>query len=100
MARRKTPSERLRALAKLYQQRNKVYGDNYLMSGHLLMALFPKGLTISTPEEFRRLYMFIHMLSKLDRYSRAVARGEGHPDSLDDLSVYSQMTRETDDESD
>jgi len=95
---KKDPSERLRELAKLYRQKNKIYGDNYIYSGHFLAALFPQGLRLKKSEEFRRFYMFIHMLSKLDRYARAVSRGEGHHDSLSDLSVYSMMTQETDDE--
>src|SRR5215813_2887986 len=96
--RKSSPSERLRALAKLYRERNKIYGDNYIYSGHFLSGLFPYGLLLKTPDEFRRFYMFVHMISKLDRYARAVSRGEGHADSLDDLAVYAMMTQETDDD--
>jgi hypothetical protein len=93
---RKTPSQRLADLAKLYAERNKVYGDDYVYAGEVLKGFFPRGITLSTPEEFRRFYLFCYILGKLGRYSRAMARSESHADSLSDLAVYSVITQETD----
>jgi hypothetical protein len=95
---RKSPSERLHALADLYHQRNMIYGDKYLTSsGKFLSALFPDGLKLKTEEEWGRFYLFLHIVSKLDRYATNLKSG-GHEDSLDDTAVYCMMLREYDDE--
>lgn len=88
---------RLSSLGSLYDKRSSVYGDDYVHAGKILAGYFPRGITLKTPDEFRRFYMYVHMVGKMNRYAHAVARGEGHMDSLNDLSVYSQMTQETDD---
>ncbi len=90
-------ADRLAALGSLNRERGKVYGDDYKHIGDMLMAVFPRGLTLSTPEEFRRFSMFNLMAVKLARYGQNMKRG-GHADSLDDVAVYSQMLRETDEE--
>lgn len=95
--RSKTVPDRLKSLGKIHQQRGAVYGDDYKQAGRMYAAIFPRGLTLTTPEEFRRMGMFVHMAAKVARYGQNITRG-GHADSLDDISVYAQMLRETDDE--
>lgn len=89
------PPERLAALGKIYKDRNAVYGDTYKNFGHAMVAFFPRPITLSTPEEWNRMAMFFHVADKLARYAGSFESG-GHVDSLDDLSVYSQMLQEYD----
>lgn len=87
---------RLRKAADIYEQRAKTYGDNYQHFGKVMNGFFPHGLSLTTEEEFNRLGLFVMMASKLTRYAQNFKRG-GNKDSVDDLSVYSQMTAECDD---
>lgn len=89
--------EILRDCATTYEQRNKLYGDNYKKFGHVMKAIFPNGLSLSTPEDFNRLGIFIQCLSKLTRYSESIERG-GHKDSAHDLAVYAAMLEELTDD--
>lgn len=89
--------ETLRDLAKLYEQRNKVYGNNYKKFGNILFALFPDGLTFKDADDFNRLGVFVQLMSKLSRYTENFNKG-GHADSLDDLAVYTMMLQELDGE--
>lgn len=89
----KSVPEILRECAATYEQRNKLYGDNYKKFGHAMHSIFPNGLTLKTPEDFNRLGIFIQCLSKLTRYSEALGRG-GHQDSAHDLTVYAAMLEE------
>jgi hypothetical protein len=91
-----TVSRRLAELGRLFEERHKIYGNDYENVGDILMGMFPDGLTLDTPEKFRRFYMFVFMLSKLNRYSQALAKGQGHSDSLKDLAVYATMLDELD----
>lgn len=83
--------------ANIYEERNKLYGDNYKRFGQVMMHLFPSGVSLRTIEDHNRFGVFVQMVSKLTRYAEQFAKG-GHSDSLDDLSVYSMMLRELDDE--
>lgn len=91
-------AEMLEKLGALYRERNALYGDNYKRAGRRMLAYFPDGITLRTEEDFNRFHMFVQLDGKLSRYAEAVLRGEGHADSLDDLSVYAQMTQEVDEE--
>ena len=91
-------SRRLANLASLFKQRHNVYGRDYEQVGEVLHGFFPNGLTLDTSEKFRRFYMFTFLLSKLNRYSQCLARGEGHSDSLKDLAVYAMMLNQLDEE--
>lgn len=87
--------EQLRKAAGIYDERNALYGDNYLRFGFIMERLFPDGLKIKTADDWNRLGMFVQASSKFTRYAANWDRG-GHPDSLDDLSVYAQMLQEVD----
>ncbi len=89
--------ERLRDAARLFEQRNAMYGGNYVLFGEVAQAMLPDGLTVSTPEQWRRAALFVHMLTKLTRYAQAMQRGRGHQDSLDDFAVCDMMQAECDD---
>lgn len=90
-----TPPAFLRDAATIYEQRNKLYGDNYKHFGPSLSALFPNGLTVKSPHDFNRLGLLVQVFSKLTRYAQNFERG-GHEDSLDDLAVYAMMLKEID----
>ena len=89
----KTVPEMLRECADTYEERNKVYGDNYKRFGAVMAAMFPDGLTIKHPDDWNRLGMLVQMMGKQTRYAENFTRG-GHADSLLDLSVYATMLRE------
>ena len=91
----KSVPQALRDLGELYEERNKMYKNNYLNFGKQLVALFPDGLTLRTEEEFNRFALFMQLVHKLSRYAHSLLNG-GHDDSLDDTSVYAQMLREYD----
>jgi hypothetical protein len=91
-----TVADMLEKLGDLYRQRNSLYGDNYKRTGRRMLGYFPDGIHLRTQEDFNRFSLFVHMDGKMSRYAQAMLRGEGHVDSLDDLSVYSQMQQEVD----
>ncbi len=88
--------EMLRDAAKLYEQRNVIYGDNYKLFGRVMASLFPGGAYFETVEDWNRIGVFIQMVSKLTRYNQQWLNG--HKDSLDDLTVYTMMLQELDNE--
>lgn len=52
-------------------------------------AFFPGGVTISTPEEFTRFWMFMVALGKMNRY--AANWPVGHIDSAHDAGNYMHL---------
>lgn len=85
--------ENLLKAAELYAVKNKDYANGYNDIGKILSVMFPLGLSLKTPEQFRRLSTFIMCVTKLQRYAVALAEG-GHEDSARDLTVYSAMLQE------
>ena len=95
----KSVPELLRACATTYEERNKLYGDNYKKFGRVMEAMFPEGLTLRSIQDFNRYGIFVQCASKLMRYAEKLNKG-GHQDSAHDLSVYAAMLEElTDDHS-
>lgn len=90
-----TVPQRLNELAKIYADRQAIYGDNYMHIGEIMMGMFPDGLDLRTAEGFNRLHLFFHLVGKLSRYARQMP-GKGHDDSLDDMAVYSMLLRQFD----
>ena len=90
-----TVPEKLIAAAKLFEERNRLYGDNYKNFGRAMTAMFPLGLQLTSESQHSRFAIFVQILAKLTRYAENFTRG-GHEDSLDDLSVYAQMLNELD----
>ena len=93
----KSVPELLRACATTYEERNKLYGDNYKKFGRVMEAMFPQGLTLQTIQDFNRYGIFVQCVSKLMRYAENLNKG-GHQDSAHDLSVYAAMLEELTDD--
>lgn len=91
---RLTVPDRLARLGDTYRDRNKSYGNNYKMFGKMMLGIFPDGVTLKSERDFTRFGVFVQMAAKFGRYGNSFKTG--HPDSLDDLSVYSQMLLEVD----
>jgi hypothetical protein len=89
--------EMLRESAATYEERNKIYGDNYKRFGHVMAVLFPHGIHLSTGEDLNRLGILVQVVSKISRYCESFHK-TGHDDSLLDLAVYATMLRELDEE--
>lgn len=89
-------SKRLIGLAKLYEERSAVYGENYKLFGKIMVEIFQgKGITLTSPEDFNRFAIFVQIVAKVTRYGNQFENG-GHKDSLDDNAVYSMMLQELD----
>lgn len=86
--------DELRKMAALYEERNALYGDNYKFFGEIMLAMLGRR-TFATAEDYTRFAIFLLITAKLDRYAKNLQKG-GHDDSLDDISVYSQMLKEVD----
>lgn len=91
--------DQLRKAATIYEERNKLYGNNYKSFGKLIDALFPDGIPSgpieNNAEYYNRVGVLIQLLSKLTRYCANFGDG-GHADSLTDLAVYAIMLAELD----
>lgn len=91
--------EQLRKAAEIYEQRNKLYGDNYKYFGEVVHSLFPEGISVRAGETkksyYNRIGVLIQIISKLARYCQNFDSG-GHDDSLDDIVVYAMMLKELD----
>lgn len=92
-----TVPEMLEAAAATYRERNKLYGDNYKLHGCVMAQLFGREIVLRTPDDHNRFGVLTQIVSKLTRYVANWEEG-GHDDSLLDVSVYSNMLRELDDE--
>jgi hypothetical protein len=90
-----TAVERLAALVKLREEKEKEYGDDYKRVGRVLAALFNDSLHLDGPEDFGRIALLVMMQTKLMRYATNFHNG-GHEDSLRDLGVYSALAAELD----
>lgn len=88
-----TVPELLRAAADTYEQRNKLYGDNYKRFGSVMRALIPDGVKLETEEDWNRFGVFFHLVGKVTRYAANINSG-GHADSAHDASVYAAMLEE------
>ena len=93
---KKTVPDMLREGAATYEQRNQLYGDNYKTFGVAFAPLLA-GITLNSATDVNRMGVLIQMLSKISRYVENWSKG-GHDDSLLDLSVYTTMLRELDNE--
>jgi hypothetical protein len=89
--------EQLYAAAHTFRKKREEYGNNYLVIGKLMAAMFPEGLTVKTEEEWNRLHLFLLSIVKISRYANNYDKG-GHADSILDNIVYLAMLHELDDE--
>ena len=93
----RTTNEILEAAAATYKERHPIYGRNWFKVGGALAAMFPSGITLHTPEDFARFYLFTLQVMKQTRYANNFASG-GHADSMLDTSVYSALLLAVDEE--
>ena len=89
----KTVPEMLRDAAATYEQRNRLYGDNYKRFGDVMAALFPNGIELKNKDDWNRFGVFFHVVGKVTRYAVNLKAG-GHKDSAHDITVYAAMLEE------
>ena len=87
--------DRLRELARLFETRGQIYGDQYKVIGDVLWSVFDGPIKLETAQDYTRFVTLAFILQKICRYANAFNDG-GHADSLNDASVYAQMLREID----
>lgn len=92
----KMADEILREAAVTFEERNKVYGNNYERVGEVMAGLFPDGITLKTPQDHNRFHIFMLIIVKLSRY--AVNWEKGHQDSIRDTATYAAMLEMIDDQ--
>lgn len=83
----KTTGDILRNMAATFDERNKVYGSNYLMVAKLIKVLFPNGVPPGLVEK-DHFHLFELKLVKLSRFAISELT---HMDSIHDDGVYSAM---------
>ena len=93
----KTVPEMLRECAAVYEERNKLYGDNYKRFGEIMHLLFPQGIGLMGKDDHNRFGILVQVVAKLTRYCEQFEKG-GHDDSLLDMANYATMLRELDGE--
>lgn len=86
--------ELLRAGAATYEQRNKLYADNYKRIGKLLEIIYPNGLPANfDADDWNRFGVWFMIFAKSVRYAMNMKAG-GHKDSAHDMMVYAAMLEE------
>lgn len=85
----------LKDAGKTFEDRHKVYGDNYKKVGAVMAALFPEGLMLRTEDDHNRFHIFMLQVVKMTRYVENWDNG-GHEDSMLDLAVYAAMQNSID----
>lgn len=80
----------LREAAQTFEDRNAVYGNNFLNVGKVMAGFFPDGLKVKSADDWNRLHIFLLQVIKMTRYVNNWQVG-GHPDSIHDNTVYSAM---------
>jgi hypothetical protein len=78
----------LEAMLDTFKARNTTYGENYLMLGKVMVALFPNGITLQTEEDHIKFHWVSWFVGKFTRFA---ASGMVHEDSMIDASVYGAM---------
>lgn len=86
----------LHKAAEIFEERNAVYQDAYLIVGKVTEALFPNGVSLVTEEDHNRWHLLELIIVKLTRYTANWKTG--HNESMDDLIVYGAMLAALDDE--
>lgn len=87
--------EILEAAVATYTQRRAAYGNNGPKIGEAMSAMFPDGITLRTPKDFERFYLYMMQVVKLSRYVNNFNNG-GHADSITDNIVYAALLASAD----
>lgn len=85
-------------LEKLHADKNETYGEAYTKFGYLMHILFPKGITLKSPEDFIKFGIYTQWIEKVMRVGHIVFGGgkenfESVMDSCDDLAIVAQMLK-------
>jgi hypothetical protein len=91
----KTAAEFLREGAKTFEERNAIYGNNYLNVGNAMVGFFPNGVTLKTVDDWNRMHILLLAIVKKTRYCNQWNSG-GHSDSIHDSMVYDAMLESID----
>ena len=91
------PTDNIKMALKTFEERTKVYGDNYLTHGYVMKSLFPNGVDLKTEKEYNRFGVINMMVAKLTRYCQGWPNSQ--KDSIHDLGVYSFILESLDDDS-
>lgn len=77
----------LRSMAKTFEERNAVYGDNYKRVGAIMRVLWPDGVPgrLATTDHF---HLFELIIVKVTRFAISELK---HLDSAHDMAVYAAM---------
>lgn len=78
----------LEAAAATFRSRNAGYKDGYKTFGDMMVAMFPDGVRLRTPEDFTRWHLFELLMVKVRRFASS---GLTHEDSMHDAAVYAAM---------
>lgn len=88
-----TPEQVLKEMLMTRRSKAAEYsGDTADKAGAIMAIIFPKGVYLSTPEEFECFSIFNQMIGKFIRFG---ATRMSHVDSVHDLGVYSAMLEAT-----
>ena len=71
-----------------FKERQKTYGNNYLVIGGVMAAMFPDGVVLKTPEDHNKWHLFLMAMVKATRLANTNLQ---HEDSAHDASVYMAM---------
>jgi len=80
--------------AETFRERGKLYGDNYVRAGNVMLAMFPQGIKLDTARDQTRYHLMSWIVGKLCRY--AVQWEKGHADSIHDATVYCALLEDFD----
>jgi hypothetical protein len=80
--------ELLESVAETIRQRRMVYGENDVPTGKILALMFPHGVQLETPDDYRMFLWLGHIVGKLTRFTGSGLENE---DSLHDLMGYAAL---------
>jgi len=85
-------TEGLKSLIQIRENRDLKYGNAELKKGAVMLALFGGKIPdLKTESDLNRFGILNFIVSKLIRYCNNFE--DGHDDSLNDISVYSQILK-------
>jgi hypothetical protein len=81
-------AQELERAARTFRERNKAYGQNYRMTGEVMKAFHPNGVTQKTAADHELFHLWSLIVVKLTRW---VISGFTHHDSIHDAAAYCAM---------
>lgn len=84
-------AETLRGMADGFLSKNGQYKNNSEVTGNVLAALFPNGVTLRTAQDHEMWHLFNLIIVKLTRFTNSGLR---HQDSIFDQAIYTAMVEQ------